>query len=169
MKQNPYTTWEIRILIKRYRIDGWRIPQLLARHTRRSIITQASKLGICKREKEHKRWTEEEKKILRLKYGAYGSNIPELAHRSQQSIQCKASIFGLKLSSNVKRRGCVAMTGWKYKKSWGDDELLLLKHYYPTHGYKIPALLNTRSARAIKRQAFKMGLRVKREEKTWTN
>jgi len=99
----------------------------------------------------HRRWTEGEKEIVRKHYQKFGAKrLSEtfLPNRSPEAIRHIAWRLGL--------------TG-KICRAWSDEELRVLKEYYPKIGLKIMKFLD-RSRGVIKNKARELGLSKERQK-----
>lgn len=97
------------------------------------------------------RWTEEEDNILREFYREHpdGQSLKSISHRLKNrtmiAIRSRASELGLIVLDY-----------------WSQDEIEIIKIYYPTEGSNVVKRLPNRTKGAIKRKADKMGLHCKK-------
>ena len=101
-----------------------------------------------KKDSENLFWTEDDLTILISEYSKVGAEglVSKLSYpRSIQAIRLQASI--LKLPSPV---------------FWSEEELQILKKYYPEEGYRCYKRFTNKSKTAVQGKAFRLGL-----ESTW--
>jgi len=98
-REDGWSDEDVELLREEYPEKGTKIPSLLERgYTRTAIKRKAQKEGITTKEelvKGRKKWTGEELELLRKYYPEKGTNIPQLAHRSDRAILDKANREGL--------------------------------------------------------------------------
>lgn len=116
-----------------------------------------------------KPWTEEEVALLKEKYEIMTKwELLELFQgRSWQSIKSKAKLLGLKKSDEMITES--QRLGNKYRSNvWSDEELEILRKYYPIGGYKlVQEKLPHRNKDAIQVKAHALGLKVEDREVKW--
>lgn len=156
-----WTSDEIDILKEKYATFGYKIPELLMRHSAASISAEASKLGIRRykvRDEQQAKWDDLTIAILMDKYPSCGTNIPELLESyTREQIRNAAHRYGVKardikvpsVAHSVERCG------------WTDEDICLLRKMYPSYGTDIPELLKTHSAESIRSKAKTLGLRCR--------
>lgn len=129
---------ELDILLKYYPIGGYKLCQEKGIiEEPKKIMQKAQTLGI-KVEEDKKglyrddRWTEEEICILKEYYPIGGYRLCQekgLGHKSKASIYGEANVLGVKMFDNCK--------GTYGKDVWTDEEISILKEYYPICGYRL--------------------------------
>ena len=146
-RKNEWTEEDIKILKEKYPTQGSNIPELLAKYNKHLITSKASILGIRYRNE----WTEEDIKILKEKYPTQGSNIPELLEKfSKSSIYNKSKKYNICYNDRSDR--C----------EWTDEEIEILKEYYPTQGINIPELLDRgHSESSLHQKALSLNIKFK--------
>ena len=130
---------ELSILIKYYPIGGYLLCQEkgLKYISKEKISYKASSLGL-KVEIDKKglyredRWSDEETCILKEYYPIGGYLLCQekgLGHKSKSSIYGHANALGIKMFDDNK--------GKYGKELWTDEEISILKEYYPIGGYRL--------------------------------
>ena len=159
--QNKYnwTHWtdeEIEILKKYYPIEGSKCADRLPGHTKVAITGYAIREGIKTENYRHNtKWTEEEIKILKDNFGKIPNNeLAELIpNRTEKAI--------------VVRARQLQLTGPRgHYQKWTDEEIAILKEYYPKEGLKVAERLPNRTWRAVRQEAKELGVNTRRH--FWT-
>lgn len=118
-----------------------------------------------------RKWTDEEIELLKEHYST--ATLDELMEllpgRSEESIRIKAHKLGLSKTSETRSIIATKTNLERNTSAWSDEEIEILKKYYPTHGPKWihENLLPDRSAFTIRLKANSMGLVVEREKSNW--
>ena len=156
-----WTDAEVEVLKKYYSIGGWKLCQEkgLSDKTQSSIMKKAMKMGL--KAEFIEMWSDEEIQILKKYYPKGGIDLCQkngLTHKTVNSIRTKAHQFGLKMEGNV--RGV-----------WSNEEVELLKKYYPLGGsfLCIEKGLKSKTACSINQKASKLGLQVDMTLPKWSN
>jgi len=132
---------ELEILRSEYPVKGYKIPELLKRHTKSSIRGKAFALGL----RYERFWSEDDKALLREKYPIVGADIPELLSKFTR-IQIQEKAFNLNVTTRTRQ------------DAWSEEDDALLRAKYPTCGSNIPELLSSRTVNAIRIRAGRLGL-----------
>lgn len=159
---------ELDILLKYYPIGGYKLCQEKGLiEESKKIMQKAKTLGI-KVENDKKglyredRWSEEEIGILKEYYPIGGYRLCQekgLGYKSKSSISSRAYALGIKMFEvNRCRYG---------KESWTDEEISILKRYYPIGGYRLCQEngLGHKSKSSIMGKARRLGLIVNKENR----
>lgn len=146
-KATLWTEEEVEILKKYYPILGVKACKKLLPN--RDVKSKAATLGL---RVESYYWTEEEVEILKSNYPKIGIKGCKglLPNKSVRSITAKAWALGVKKSGRIVKKTI----------PWTDEEIEILKRYYPTLGAKgCKELLPNRDVKAIQAKTSKLGLR----------
>lgn len=103
------------------------------------------------RKRRHGDWTEEEDEALRSTYpeGGIAASREALPGRSDMAIRYRASTFGLKCGRQLAGRN-----------TWSDEEVAILREFYPQTGIDVMAKLPGRTEAAIRKHAFDLKIKM---------
>lgn len=120
-------------------------------------------------ERPYQSWTEQEVDLLKEKYATTPrQDLLEIFEgRTWQSIRCKAQQLGLKRNDDAISKS--RKFGNKHRKDiWSDEEINILKQFYPIGGSKlVNEKIPHRNRRAIITKANELGIRLEDREDKW--
>lgn len=147
---------ELDILCRYYPIEGIEVQKRLPNCSKQSIRSKANSLGL-KFKNFHKSndYSVEEDEIIRKYYPIEGTMVSKrLNNRTPDSVRCRARRLGIKVEElkvvSSERRN------YANSKSWSDDEIEILKYYYPIEGKKVLERLPYRSLSSITKKAAQL-------------
>ncbi|MFQ3543430.1 hypothetical protein Q7A53_05040 [Halobacillus rhizosphaerae] len=157
-----WTSEEIKILKENYQVKGIeKTTALLKRFQASEVRDKAERLGLKRKRKKRIIWSDKDKKKLSELYphSINADLVEEFAHMeiNENDLRRKAHQLGLK--KTVEAQELAKQQRMKTRKDgWTDEEIEILKKYYPTHGVKGCMIYLDRSYNAISSQAEKQGL-----------
>ena len=150
---SAWTAEEDGVLQKYYTKIGAAVAAYLPGRSKISIRRRAAALGLRTQGNVCGTWEPWELELLEKYYATKGTEIPELAHRSVDSIRHAASALGIR----------------KYVSGvWPAEDIELLRKYYPTVGVDIPVLRKRYNERQITSKAQRLGIRRDTAGTPWT-
>lgn len=165
MSRRGWSKEEIDIVIKYYPTEGIGVAKRLEGRTENQIHGIAWHHGIKnesrkKREANkypRKKYTQEELDFIKNNFSEM--DIQDIADELGRSINAIRSItFKMGLTDSDKKQN-----------TWTDEEIAIIKEYFPTEGINVKERLPNRSIPAIYSEASHLGVALKKRNKTSSN
>ena len=154
--RKDWEKYEIEILYKYYPTEGAAVSERLPNHPKDSIRSKANSLGLFFKDfKRGEDYTAEEDTIICKYYPTEGTAVSKrLNNRTPESVRSRANRLGVKveeLKIPLSQR-----RDYSNIKSWSDEEIEIIKFYYPIEGRKIVERLPHRSLSSIVKKAAQL-------------
>ena len=143
-KDDRWTNNEIEIIKTYYPTEGSNICKRLPNRTIKSIMAKAHKLKIIK----EPYWKNEEELFLKNNSTKYTlKELSKILNKTESSISSKCFLMNIKFKKDD-------------KKWWDENEIEILKKYYPTEGLNVVKRLPNKTEKQCKIKIHQMKLKI---------
>ena len=157
-----YVNWkdsDIEIVKKYYPLEGINVINRLNGYSKKAVRCLVSKLNIHFNDfQKSDFYSEEEDEIIRTYYPTEGTFVyKRLNNRTPDAVRCRARRLGIKVvkldTSLLKKRD------FSKVQKWTEEEVEILKKYYPLEGKKVSERLLNRNECMVSKKASSLGIR----------